>query len=119
MRFHRLRVDGRRKRMKKFAFTSVCVYNRLRVGGALAFLAAVFWDVTQCCPLDWRSTLCDILLLCQFSFSFFLPFRGSVCGEELGSSLENSFYLVQNVVSVVSFALSIYTGGFHKVVDVL
>ena len=81
MRFHRLRVDGRRKRMKKFAFTSVCVYNRLRVGGALAFLAAVFWDVTQCCPLDWRSTLCDILLLCQFSFSFFLPFRGSVCGQ--------------------------------------
>ena len=33
-RFHRLRVDGRRKRIKKFAFTSVCVYNRLRVDGA-------------------------------------------------------------------------------------
>ena len=29
-RFHRLRVDGR----KKFSFTSVCVYNRLRVDGA-------------------------------------------------------------------------------------
>ena len=26
-RFHRLRVDGRPKRIKKFAFTSVCVYN--------------------------------------------------------------------------------------------
>ena len=34
-RFHRLRVDGRPKRIKKFAFTSVCVYNRLRVDGAL------------------------------------------------------------------------------------
>ena len=27
-------MDGRPKRIKKFAFTSVCVYNRLRVGGA-------------------------------------------------------------------------------------
>ena len=26
-RFHRLRVDGRPKRIKKSAFTSVCVYN--------------------------------------------------------------------------------------------
>ena len=34
-RFHRLRVDGRPKRIKKFAFTSVCVYNRLRVDGVL------------------------------------------------------------------------------------
>ena len=33
-RFHRLRVDGRPKRIKKFAFTSVYVYNRLRVSGA-------------------------------------------------------------------------------------
>ena len=33
--FHRLRVDGRSKRIKKFAFTIVCVYNRLRVDGAL------------------------------------------------------------------------------------
>ena len=32
-RFQRLRVDGRPKRIKKFAFTSVCVYNRLRVDG--------------------------------------------------------------------------------------
>ena len=32
--FHRLRVDGRPIRIKKFAFTSVCVYNRLRVDGA-------------------------------------------------------------------------------------
>ena len=31
--FHRLRVDGRPKRIKKFAFTIVCVYNRLRVDG--------------------------------------------------------------------------------------
>ena len=28
-RFHRLRVDGRPKRIKKLAFTGVCVYNRL------------------------------------------------------------------------------------------
>ena len=27
--------DGRAKRIKKFAFTSVCVYNRLRVDGAV------------------------------------------------------------------------------------
>ena len=32
--FHRLRVDGSSKRIKKFAFTIVCVYNRLRVDGA-------------------------------------------------------------------------------------
>ena len=37
-RFHRLRVDGRPKRIKKFAFTSVCVYNRLRVDRASGFL---------------------------------------------------------------------------------
>ena len=36
-RFHRLRVDGRPKRIKKFAFTSVCVYNRLRVDRASVF----------------------------------------------------------------------------------
>ena len=35
-RFHRLRVDGRPKGIKKFPFTSVCVYNRRRVDGALA-----------------------------------------------------------------------------------
>ena len=28
-------MDGGSKRIKKFAFTSVCVYNRLRVDGAL------------------------------------------------------------------------------------
>ena len=32
--FDRLRVDGRPKRIKKFAFTIVCIYNRLRVDGA-------------------------------------------------------------------------------------
>ena len=36
--FHRLRVDGRSKRIKKFAFTFVCVYNRLRVDGTLSCL---------------------------------------------------------------------------------
>ena len=35
-RFYRLRVDGRPKRIKEFAFTTVCVYNRLRMDGALA-----------------------------------------------------------------------------------
>ena len=34
-RFHRLCVDGRPKRIKKFAFTSVCVYNRLCVDGVI------------------------------------------------------------------------------------
>ena len=33
-RFHRLPVDGRPKGIKKFALTSVCVYNHLRVDGA-------------------------------------------------------------------------------------
>ena len=33
--FHRLRVDGRPKRIKKFVLTIVCVYNRLRVDVAL------------------------------------------------------------------------------------
>ena len=33
--FHRLRVDGRPRRIKKSAFTIVCVYNRLRVDGAV------------------------------------------------------------------------------------
>ena len=32
--FHRLRVDGRPERIKKFVFTIVCVYNRLRVDRA-------------------------------------------------------------------------------------
>ena len=32
--------------------------------------------------------------------------------------LEGSFYLVQQVVSVISFVLSICTGGFHKVISV-
>ena len=34
----RLRVDGRPKRIKKFAFTNVFVYNRLRVDGAYGVL---------------------------------------------------------------------------------
>ena len=37
--FHRLRVDGRPKRITKFAFTIVCVYNRLRVDVALVITA--------------------------------------------------------------------------------
>ena len=43
-RFHRLRVDGRPKRIKKFAFSSVCVYNRLRVDGALVTRFIVFME---------------------------------------------------------------------------
>ena len=38
--FHRLREDGRPNCLKKFAFTIVCVYNRLRVDGALVLLRA-------------------------------------------------------------------------------
>ena len=34
-RFHCLRVDGRPKRIKKFAFTSVCIDNCLRVDRAV------------------------------------------------------------------------------------
>ena len=37
-RFHRLRVDGRPKRIRKFALTSFGVYNRLRVDGASIFV---------------------------------------------------------------------------------
>ena len=32
---------------------------------------------------------------------------------------QNSFYLLQQLVSVVSFVLNISTGGFHKVISVL
>ena len=32
-RFHRFRVDGRPKRIKIYAFTSVFVYKRFRVDG--------------------------------------------------------------------------------------
>ena len=32
-------MDGRPKRIKKFAFTSVWVYNRLRMDGALLHLS--------------------------------------------------------------------------------
>ena len=31
-------MDGRPKRIKKFVFTCVCVYNRLRVDGALEWI---------------------------------------------------------------------------------
>ena len=49
--FHGLRVDGRPKRIKTFAFTSVCVYNRLRVDVALTF------------KLSARYKRCDFLFL--------------------------------------------------------
>ena len=43
--FHRLRVDGRPKRIRKFTFTIVCVYNRLHVecgrGIRVIFLAGI------------------------------------------------------------------------------
>ena len=35
-------MDGRPKRIKKFAFTIVCVYNRLRVDGALVYFELVY-----------------------------------------------------------------------------
>ena len=37
-------MDGRPKRIKKFAFTSVCVYNRLRVDGAKDFHLFVLFE---------------------------------------------------------------------------
>ena len=49
-RFHRLRVDGRPKRIKKFAFSSVWVYNRLRVDGALEELNG---DGLECINICW------------------------------------------------------------------
>ena len=53
IRFHRLRVDGRPKRIKKFAFTSISVYNLLRVDGALE---EAYW-------LLKKLSTCPILLL--------------------------------------------------------
>ena len=41
--FHRLRADGRSKRIKKFAFTIVCVYNRLRVDRVLGAVKLQFF----------------------------------------------------------------------------
>ena len=55
-RFHRLRVDGRPKRIKKFAFTSVCIYNRLRVDGA-----SFRFNIQECSRSLWLSLpFCDI-----------------------------------------------------------
>ena len=68
-RFHRLRVDGRPKRIKKFAFTSVCVYNRRRVDRALEASRNGFWKllVTQCHALDFSGTFwlrwCNLVVL--------------------------------------------------------
>ena len=58
-RFHRLRVDGRPKHIKKFAITSVCIYNRLRVDGASMFPSTSSWETLRfsgnkihCSPRD-------------------------------------------------------------------
>ena len=50
-RFHRLRVDGRPKRIKKLAFTGVCVYNRLLPKNVVTSetrntTSAVVWRIT-------------------------------------------------------------------------
>ena len=65
-RFHRLRVDGRPKCVKKFAFTSVCVYNGLCVDGALNSVLAA------------ASSTCSIL---NFHV-YFLHRRGSAVSLE-------------------------------------
>ena len=50
-------MDGRPKRIKKFAFTSVCVYNRLRVDGASV--------VIDCIILLFIINSCDIFRVFQ------------------------------------------------------
>ena len=73
--FHRLGVDGRPKRIKKFAFTIVCVYNRLRVDGAwVSFPPSSYCSLTgdssykvpDCSSLylfcmDWHHHTCTVL----------------------------------------------------------
>ena len=50
-RFHPLRVNGKPKRIKKFAFTIVCVYNRLPVDAALViskiYARAIVWRISS------------------------------------------------------------------------
>ena len=58
-RFHRLRVDGRPKRIKKFAFTSVCVYNRLRAFSELQILARnCYWFIALFAPVVIGRSIC-------------------------------------------------------------
>ena len=48
-------MDGRPKRIKKFAFTIVCVYNRLRVDGALKY-ARAYMQIGRYAPDGYPST---------------------------------------------------------------
>ena len=57
-RFHRLRVDGRPKRIKKFAFTSVCVYNRLRAFSELQIIARNYWFIALFAPVVIGRSVC-------------------------------------------------------------
>ena len=61
-RFHRLRVDGRPKRIKKFAFTSVCVYNRLRVDGASDLISCRWSSLAN---QDWCYNPMQLLFSCE------------------------------------------------------
>ena len=65
-RFHRLRVDGRHKRIKKYVFTSVCVYNLLRVDGAWGVTTTVT-RTSQICMFNDTKYFCT-LCACVFHF---------------------------------------------------
>ena len=84
-RFHRLRVDGRPKRIKMFPFTSVCIYNRLRVDGASdrPFANISKWSHFKLWPVDvtwsaiadaWQVLViplkCSVFLSCNLRFVF-------------------------------------------------
>ena len=64
-RFHRFRVDRRPKRIKKYAFTSVCVFNRFRVDGALS-------PISPCATSLYGIRVCRCILLPQ-TIIFRLP----------------------------------------------
>ena len=58
-------MDGRPKRIKKFAFTSVCVYNRLRVDGASSFCTVLVVH----CTLAISHIVFYLALLCFLNVS--------------------------------------------------
>ena len=75
-RFHRLRVDGRPKRIKKFAFTSVCVYNRLRVDGAPKSIATLSqYSVTTVLSSSNHHVFFMYTFLALISVAFSVYFR--------------------------------------------
>ena len=89
-RFYRLRVDGRPKRVKKF--TSVCVYNRLRVDGALGQILIKrnirYWLNTSLFNFDTHAKIKGSRLTCSI-FSLVRPFGQNIDCPAISWLLKN------------------------------